>query len=179
MKNSSWKSDSKRFVILRLFQKESLHYIYHTKYTGRSRSELDPASDATVAPLNEVLNFQLALRLQQAVVVNQAAPSSWQWESMVALGSSQMILCAALWYLITALLRERVNVPWINNWLDKNLIAVQGSGRFVFMYLFRWASVHHPLVWLTEHAGKCFRQQVYFSNCFPNLEVLMTHSQPT
>lgn len=76
MKNSSWKSDSKRFVILRLFQKESLHYIYHTKYTGRSRSELDPASDATVAPLNEVLNFQLALRLQQAVVVNQAAPSS-------------------------------------------------------------------------------------------------------
>lgn len=74
MKNSSWKSDSKRFVILRLFQKESLHYIYHTKYTGRSRSELDPASDATVAPLNEVLNFQLALRLQQAVVVNQAAP---------------------------------------------------------------------------------------------------------
>lgn len=48
-----------------------------------------------------------------------------------------MILCAALWYLITALLRGRVNVPWISSGLGKNLTADRWKWKICFHVFIR------------------------------------------
>lgn len=69
---------------------------------------------------------------------------------------------------------ECILSTWFKCGLNQNLPADLGS-----THLFSWSyleelSIHHCAVWLTKHAGKCFRQW----QSLPDPEVLMTLSRP-